>query len=94
MNERGAGEEAAPSPARPEEEAQNPGGPAARRPTLPRWMGRTGTRSRRRSTRSCASAWATMGAVNLVAIEEYAELKQRHDFLQGQSDDLVSAKAN
>jgi chromosome segregation protein len=36
---------------------------------------------------------ATMGAVNLVAIEEYAELKQRHDFLQKQSGDLVSAKA-
>jgi chromosome segregation protein len=36
---------------------------------------------------------AGMGAVNLVAIEEYAELKQRHDFLQKQSGDLVSAKA-
>jgi chromosome segregation protein len=36
---------------------------------------------------------STMGAVNLVAIEEYAELKQRHDFLQKQSGDLVSAKA-
>jgi chromosome segregation protein len=36
---------------------------------------------------------ASMGAVNLVAIEEYAELKQRHDFLQKQSGDLVSAKA-
>ena len=35
----------------------------------------------------------SMGAVNLVAIEEYAELKQRHDFLKGQSDDLVGAKA-
>jgi chromosome segregation protein len=36
---------------------------------------------------------AAMGAVNLVAIEEYAELKQRHDFLQKQSGDLVNAKA-
>jgi chromosome segregation protein len=36
---------------------------------------------------------AGMGAVNLVAIEEYAELKQRHDFLHKQSGDLVSAKA-
>jgi len=35
----------------------------------------------------------SMGAVNLVAIEEYAELKQRHDFLAGQSGDLVGAKA-
>jgi len=34
-----------------------------------------------------------MGAVNLVAIEEYAELKQRHDFLRAQSGDLSSAKA-
>ncbi len=35
-----------------------------------------------------------MGAVNLVAIEEYAELKQRHDFLTAQSTDLTTAKAD
>ncbi len=35
----------------------------------------------------------SMGAVNLVAIEEYAELKQRYDFLRGQSEDLTNAKA-
>ncbi|MGH7944205.1 MAG: chromosome segregation protein SMC [Opitutaceae bacterium] len=35
----------------------------------------------------------SMGAVNLVAIEEYAELKQRHDFLAGQVNDLTSAKS-
>jgi chromosome segregation protein len=34
-----------------------------------------------------------LGAVNLVAIEEYAELKQRHDFLTGQVSDLNTAKA-
>ena len=34
----------------------------------------------------------TMGAVNLVAIEEYADLKQRHDFLTGQCNDLAGAK--
>jgi chromosome segregation protein len=34
-----------------------------------------------------------MGAVNLVAIEEYAELKQRHDFLHNQVNDLTTAKA-
>jgi chromosome segregation protein len=36
---------------------------------------------------------AAMGAVNLVAIDEYSELKQRHDFLRTQSDDLARAKA-
>ncbi len=36
---------------------------------------------------------ASMGAVNLVAIEEYAELKQRYDFLSGQVHDLTTAKA-
>jgi len=35
----------------------------------------------------------SMGAVNLVAIEEYAELKQRHDFLLNQVTDLTTAKA-
>ena len=35
-----------------------------------------------------------MGAVNLVAIEEYSELKQRHDFLKAQSDDLTNARAS
>jgi chromosome segregation protein len=36
---------------------------------------------------------SSMGAVNLVAIEEYSELKQRHDFLETQSSDLSSARA-
>ena len=36
----------------------------------------------------------SMGAVNLVAIEEYADLKQRHDFLTTQSGDLTTAKAD
>jgi len=35
----------------------------------------------------------SMGPVNLVAIEEYAELRQRFDFLKTQSDDLTAAKA-
>lgn len=35
----------------------------------------------------------SMGAVNLVAIEEYAELKQRYDFLKAQNDDLTTSKA-
>ncbi len=36
---------------------------------------------------------ASMGAVNVLAIEEYAELKQRYDFLTGQNDDLTHSKA-
>ncbi len=35
---------------------------------------------------------AGMGAVNLVAVEEYASLRQRHDFLRTQSDDLWKSK--
>ena len=34
-----------------------------------------------------------MGPVNLVAIEEYEETEQRHQFLTTQHDDLVKAKA-
>ena len=33
-----------------------------------------------------------MGPVNLVAIEEYEETEQRHQFLTTQHDDLVNAK--
>jgi chromosome segregation protein len=40
------------------------------------------------------SRLGSMGAVNLVAIEEYAELKQRYDFLKTQSDDLTAAKTD
>jgi chromosome segregation protein len=35
----------------------------------------------------------SMGPVNLVAIEEYAELRQRYDFLRTQCDDLTNARA-
>jgi len=34
-----------------------------------------------------------IGPVNLVAIEEYEETEQRHQFLTAQSDDLIKAKA-
>jgi chromosome segregation protein len=32
-----------------------------------------------------------MGEINLTAIEEYEEVRQRHDFLQSQRDDLLAA---
>jgi len=35
---------------------------------------------------------SNMGPVNTLAIEEYAELKQRYDFLKSQSDDLWNSK--
>ena len=35
---------------------------------------------------------SAMGAVNLVAIEEYSELKQRYEFLRTQCDDLTNAR--
>lgn len=35
---------------------------------------------------------ANMGPVNLDAISEYADLKERHDFLQSQSEDLWNSK--
>jgi chromosome segregation protein len=35
---------------------------------------------------------SNMGPVNLDAISEYADLKERHDFLKNQSDDLWKAK--
>ncbi|OYV46017.1 MAG: hypothetical protein B7X06_03920, partial [Verrucomicrobia bacterium 21-51-4] len=46
-----------------------------------------------RELKELKSRISSLGAVNLVAIEEYASLKERHDFLKAQSDDLTNAKA-
>ena len=40
----------------------------------------------------CAPKLDEMGPVNLVAIEEYEETEQRHQFLSQQYDDLINAK--
>lgn len=37
---------------------------------------------------------ADIGPVNLQAIEEYDKVKKRYDFLQGQQDDLLTARSN
>ncbi len=42
---------------------------------------------------ACKQRIDEMGPVNLVAIEEYEETEQRHQFLTKQHDDLVKAKA-
>lgn len=42
--------------------------------------------------RSLRSRIHSLGAVNLVAIEEYAELRDRYEFLKTQSDDLWRSK--
>ncbi|HCR37341.1 MAG TPA: chromosome segregation protein SMC [Opitutae bacterium] len=42
--------------------------------------------------RTLRSKLSSMGAVNLVAIEEYAELRERHSFLTAQCQDLTTSK--
>jgi len=46
----------------------------------------------RREVENLRTRIHAMGPVNLVAIEEYKELKERHEFLKTQSDDLWQSK--
>ncbi len=55
-------------------------------------LDRTNWEQTRSEVKALRQRLGSMGAVNLVAIEEYAELKQRYDFLKTQCDDLTSAK--
>ena len=45
----------------------------------------------RRQITQLKSEIKALGTVNVNAIEEYRELKERHDFLQSQHDDLIKA---
>jgi chromosome segregation protein len=45
-----------------------------------------------REIRDLRERIVSIGAVNLVAIEEYSALRERHDFLKTQSDDLWTSK--
>ncbi len=54
--------------------------------TLPDWQA---VKAEARSHRERIDA---LGAINLLAIEEYQELRERHGFLKGQSDDLWQAR--
>jgi len=65
-----------------------------REPTEEEWarMDATDWSEVEREVGELKSKIASMGPVNLDAIGEYADLKERYDFLQGQSDDLWNSK--
>lgn len=55
-------------------------------------MEETNWREVEEEIRTLRSRIHSLGAVNLVAIEEYAELRDRYEFLKSQSDDLWRSK--
>jgi chromosome segregation protein len=75
-------------------EAEPTAGPARAEPTeaelealsAPDWV------AIRAEVQALRQRLAGLGPVNLVAIEEYVELKQRHEFLQTQVNDLTRSK--
>jgi chromosome segregation protein len=67
--------------------------PEATEELLAEWVAKADWAAIKTEIEALRQRVASMGAVNLVAIEEYAELKQRYDFLKSQNDDLVQAKA-
>ncbi|MBP9912491.1 MAG: chromosome segregation protein SMC [Opitutaceae bacterium] len=96
--EEGESEEAVPAAAEPDAEAK----PRRRKKKEPRGepseadlaaLDQTDWPAVKAEVDALRSRLNNMGAVNLVAIEEYAELKQRHDFLNAQCSDLTNAKA-
>jgi chromosome segregation protein len=59
----------------------------------PEWPeGRPDPETLERMVEECRGRIEAMGPVNLVAIEEYQELEERHSFLTQQQDDLTAAK--
>jgi chromosome segregation protein len=59
----------------------------------PEWPeGRPDAETLERMVEECRGRIEAMGPVNLVAIEEYQELEERHSFLTQQQDDLTAAK--
>jgi chromosome segregation protein len=66
--------------------------PEATEEVLAEWVAKADWSAIKTEIEALRQRVASMGAVNLVAIEEYAELKQRYDFLKSQNDDLVQAK--
>jgi chromosome segregation protein len=61
------------------------------RKSLPKWIKPTGSEVEE-EVRELKGRLASMGPVNLEAIGEYADLKERHDFLKNQSEDLWNSK--
>ncbi len=86
--------EAAPSEGQPQGESQAPAVPARKLPTPEELaaLENTDWDAVKNEVLALRQRLQGMGPVNLVAIEEYGELKQRYEFLKAQSDDLINSK--